>query len=166
MRAQCAEGGREPDSSRVPVHDNGSSRKGSDYRRGHRCASPPDGTSVRCLYPQRPRTARSVGRYTDGCRIDFECPGSVVGKPRPGAVRKDSKQLTFGFSSDIYLAGKTRGVIRIGRLINGPLCTARAKKKDLSMENNILKKVVETSYFCPAFSFKCSEGALIGSVVT
>lgn len=41
-----------------------------------------------------------------------------------------------------------------------------SEKKDLSMENNILKKVIETSCFCPAFSFKCSEGALIGSVVT
>lgn len=132
MRAQCAEGGRELDSSRVPVHDNGSSRKGSDCRRGHRCASPPDGTSVRCLYPQRPRTARSVGRYTDGCRIDFECPGSVVGKPRPGAVKKNSKQLTFGFSSDIYLAGRTCGVIRIARLINGPVMhRERPRKRSL-----------------------------------
>lgn len=149
--------------SYAPVHDSGSSTKHKDHRREHKYASPRSGTCARCLYPLRPRECSSVGRYTDGCRIEHECPGSDVGKTRPISGAKEVEAVNVWLFVRYILSGG-----ELARILYWAVHKCRMAPQKISRWRHPEKSTskLHATFFYHACSFQRPDRRSIGSIVT
>ena len=163
MRAQCAIGGRGCDfpmlQSTTVARRRSTRTTGGSTSTHHPAAGLVPGAYI----PYAHGSAARLGGTLTGAVSSTNVQAQTSERHVQYREQRKSKQLTFGFSSGIYLAGENLLAYCIGRFINAVWHRKR------SLGGDILKKVHRSFmplFFYHACSFQRPDRRSIGSIVT